>query len=452
MGAKTKLTLAEIVVKQMLAVGFTQAQVADVQTTLTEVNIEANRASLLRSTLARKLSLTGLVAAKASKTKAKSLESHKVNAECSDLSDQGISAAVRDLFASAATAPKSDAYAIAAKQKAQITQGPLQPNIQAMTRSAAGLLAWREKTLPNVKIGGGVVSHQLEERCVASSQDSLIVARMGFYTGEMYANASDGGRASSIVEAGGRTDHLKKSGLHKQFDMKAVFKALPKQIETTRITENFEGDVVLSAHAVNDLLNWLLEQVSDGALLGGTSILKDHLGKAIASELLTVRSRFDAPGVLPISSEGFLCKPLTLVKKGQLQTLLPSDYGIKKLGATVGNQRVPIPAPPGMFPSPHGWEIDAGKTSLKKMIGSVARGAYVGRFSMGRPAANGNFSGLIKNSFLIEDGVLGAALSETMIAANMGQMLKDIVQVSKERVEMGVVCLPAVRVKGVKFS
>ena len=82
----------------------------------------------------------------------------------------------------------------------------------------------------------------------------------------------------------------------------------------------------------------------------------------------------------------------------------------------------------------------------------MQRGAVVGRLSMGMPAANGNFSGVIKNSFRIDGGKPGAALSETMIAGNMAQMLKDVVAVSREQVDGGAQRLPWMRIANLHFS
>ena len=71
---------------------------------------------------------------------------------------------------------------------------------------------------------------------------------------------------------------------------------------------------------------------------------------------------------------------------------------------------------------------------------------------MGRPATNGDFSGVIKNSFAVEDGVVGQALSETMISRNMARMLHDIVAVSRERIDTGALRLPWMRIGGLHFS
>jgi PmbA protein len=435
-------TLAQIVVKSMLAKGFTDAQVFDTETILTEVNIDNNVPSLLRSTVARKLSLQGL------QFDVVSGQNRKVSGECSDLSEAGIEQAIEGLLATSGSAPLSDAYAVSSAQKANFSQGPLKPDMKAMTQAAASLLAWRAKKVPMVKIGGGTTFHKLEQRSIASSQGTHILARLGYYGASVFANASDATRSSSFNMADGACHQLNTKALFSQFSIAEVLSALPQQMDTTRLTENFSGDVILSTQAVQDLISWLIGQLSDGALLAGTSTLMKSLNESIASPLFTLKSRFDAPSVLALSAEGFLCKPITVVKNGVLKTLLPSDYASRKLGI----QRVMIPASPGMFGQPHGWEIAAGKQSSKAMVQSVKQGALVGRLSMGAPASNGDFSGVIKNSFLIENGKVQQSLSETMVSGNMRQMLKNIIGVSKERVDSGAFLLPKLHINGLNFS
>jgi PmbA protein len=442
MSAKSTDTLAQIVVKRMLKKGFTDAQVFDTETTLTEVNIENNVPSLLRSTVARKLTLQGL------QFDAVSGQNRKVSGECSDLSEAGIEQVIDGLLATCGSAPLSEAYTVSHAQKASISQGPLKPSMKDMTQAAASLLSWRARKVPLVKIGGGTTFHKLEQRSIASSQGTHVLARIGYYGASAFANASDSTRSSSFNMADGACHQLNTKALFNQFAIAEVLSTLPEQMETTRLTENFSGDVVLSTQAVQDLVSWLIGQLSDGALLSGTSTLMKSLNEAVASPSFTLRSRFDAPSVLAISAEGFLCKPITVVKSGVLKTLLPSDYASRKLGL----KRVAIPVAQGMFAQPHGWEVAAGKQSSKALIASVKQGALVGRLSMGAPASNGNFSGVIKNSFLIRNGTVQQALSETMISGNMREMLLNIIGASKERVDTGAFLLPKLCISGLKFS
>ncbi len=435
-------TLAQLVVKRMLDRGFTQAQVFDTETVLTEVNIDNNQPSLLRSTSSRKLALHGL------QHDRETGKNRKVSGECSELTDAGIDRTVESLLQAVSSAPLSEAYVVASGQTADFSQGPLKPKLKVMTQAAASLLQWRAKKVPLVKIGGGTVFHKLEQRSIASSEGTHILARMGYYGASAFGSASDATRSSSFNMAEGSAHQLNTRALSEQFAIGDVLSALPKQIETARLTENFTGDVILSTQAVQDLIAWLVGQLSDAALLGGTSTLMKSLDAPIASKMFSMKSRFDAPSVLALSAEGYLCKPITVVDKGVLKSLLPTDYASRKLGL----RRKPIAASPGMFGQPHGWEVAAGKQSSKALIKTIKNGALVGRLSMGHPASNGDFSGVIKNSFLIRDGKVRQSLSETMVAGNMGAMLHNIAGVSKERVDTGSFLLPALLIRGLKFS
>ena len=71
---------------------------------------------------------------------------------------------------------------------------------------------------------------------------------------------------------------------------------------------------------------------------------------------------------------------------------------------------------------------------------------------MGRPAANGDFSGVIKSSFEIVDGALGDPLSEVMISGNMADMLRQVEAVSSESLDTGDEDLPWIRIGGLHFS
>ena len=86
------------------------------------------------------------------------------------------------------------------------------------------------------------------------------------------------------------------------------------------------------------------------------------------------------------------------------------------------------------------------------MIASVKNGLIVGGFSGGEPGANGEFSGVAKNSFLIENGKIGPALSETMISGNMADMLNRLRAVSSEQVADGMMVLPYMAFDGITIS
>lgn len=91
-------------------------------------------------------------------------------------------------------------------------------------------------------------------------------------------------------------------------------------------------------------------------------------------------------------------------------------------------------------------------TPYADMIKNIKKGIIVGRFSGGNPGPNGDFSGIAKNSFLIEDGEIKGAVSETMINGNLAEMLQNVVAVSKETIADGNCVLPYVAVDKIVIS
>ena len=59
---------------------------------------------------------------------------------------------------------------------------------------------------------------------------------------------------------------------------------------------------------------------------------------------------------------------------------------------------------------------------------------------------------MAKNSFLIENGKIGPALSETMIAGNMADMLNRLRDISSEQVADGMMALPYMAFDGITIS
>jgi PmbA protein len=179
--------------------------------------------------------------------------------------------------------------------------------------------------------------------------------------------------------------------------------------------------------------------VGDLQLISGSSLYQQRVNQPIASSRLSIRSRFDGAGVSSFSEDGYQLQPLTLIEHGVLKQLLPSRYGSLKTGLA-------------HVPSAYGWEIAGGEDRLQDILSSVTRGALVGRLSMGSPAANGDFSGVIKNSFLLQDGQRGEALSEVMITGNVARMLEHIEAISRERMDTGATLLPWFKISGLHFS
>ncbi len=419
--------IAEATLERLHAAGFDSAQVSISVSEQDELNITNNQASLLRSTEDYHLSLIGIV------------DGRKAAGMLTDLEDSAITHTVGELIKRAEIAPQDDANAVSAGQVGRFEQGPQTCDLELLVKKVEELLAFRARETPKMSIDEGAALHRLVHEQVLTSEGSDLSCAVGSYGLSAFGTAKDGDKSSSFNAAGGRTNDLSIAPGYELFGIGTMLRETERQIETIPLGGNFVGDVILAPTAVEDLLGWLIGQLSDMALISDGSVYKNRIGDIIASPLLSVRSRFDAPGQAPYTGDAFLAPAINLVDKGRLTTLLPGYYGSRKTGLK-------------HTPCGSGWSIDPGELTRNDLIASVKQGALVSRLSMGSPGANGDFSGVIKNSFIIREGKLGSALSESMVSGNMAKMLQEISGISKERLDLGSENFPWIRIPNLHFS
>ena len=201
-----------------------------------------------------------------------------------------------------------------------------------------------------------------------------------------------------------------------------------EQVTTQSIKGKFVGDVIFTPDCLVDMLGFLVNSVGDGAMISGTSIYKDSLEKRVTSPLLTLHCKPTSEEISDgyfVTPDGYKAEDLTLVDRGVLKTYLLSLYGSRKTGKDRSQN------------AGGGWIIDSGETPYEEMVKSIKRGILLARFSGGYPSANGDFSGIAKNSYLIEDGEIKYPISESMVSGNFADMLMNVKAVSKERVDSG---------------
>lgn len=414
-------------IEQMRSCGFDAAQVEASITERDELNVAHNEPSLLRSTQGTSLLMIGII------------DGRKASTSVSDLSAESVSRGISDLLARAKLAPQDVANAVSAVQVASFEQGPLSSDRDLLALKVEELLAFRAEHTPKMNIEEGAAEHVISREQVLTSEGSNITSTVGFYSLSAMGTAQEGDQSSSFNYSGGNCNDLSLGHAAELFGIGEMLRDTERQIHTHSLKGNFVGDVILAPTAVEDLLSWLVSQLTDGALISGSSVFRNAVGQRIASDLLTIRSRFDGPGGAAYTADAFLAPPVTLVDGGQLTTLLPSFYGSRKTGIA-------------HRPAASGWSIETGDTPRDQLIADISRGALVNRLSMGAPSPNGDFSGVIKNSFLIESGEKTDALSETMISGNMARILMDIVSISSEHLDLGSSDFPWIRVANLNFS
>jgi len=417
--------LAQGLLERLRRRGFEHAQVHATEERRCELNLAHNEPSLLRSNLARRVAASAIV------------DGRRASAQGTDVSEEGLGRLVDELWGAAQAAPRDEAHAVSSGQRLQLSRGPLEADPQRLSQALRSLLDWRAAHTPTMMIEEATAAHRRERALVLTTGGSRIETDLGWLEMSVFGLAREGQRASSFNYAGGTAHAL--SDLPQAFGLARMMQDLTRQVRTRALGERFVGDVVLAPGAVTDLLEWLAGQIGDSRLIDGSSLYRHKVGQTVASPLLTLQSRYDAPGCSPVTADAFVAAPARLLDAGRLTQLAPSLYGSRKTG---------VPH----TPLAEGWELLPGTTPLAELIAAVPRGALVDRLSMGSPAPNGDFSGVIKNSFRIEGGRMGDALAETMISGNVARMLLDVAAVSAERIDSGSQALPWVRISGLNFS
>lgn len=312
------------------------------------------------------------------------------------------------------------------------------------------LFARSEELLENIKaryplimVEQMIVTHVKRETLYADFSGTRYGKTGGEYFVELMYSAHEGKKTSSFYGSGVLCADLDKPFI----ELGRIADELgevQRQIETKPVGGKFVGTVIFPPSALDEVLDEAVDNfASGGALLEGTSPWKDSVGKQVAAESLTLSLAPADRRIVcgsSVGSEGFLNRDFTLIENGVLKGFVLSHYFAKKLS---------------MQPSPNttgSYVVKGGETPLADIVKGVKKGLWVNRLSGGEPASNGDFSAVAKNSFLIEDGEIKGAVSETMINGNLREALLNIKAVSKETVEDGSTVLPFIAVEGIIIS
>ncbi len=215
------------------------------------------------------------------------------------------------------------------------------------------------------------------------------------------------------------------------------------QLHPQRVPDKFVGTVVVTPDCLPSFLGPFAQSLGDSSLVAGTSMYRDSLRSQVTDDKLTIHcrpasERRGRPDFF--TKDGRVAADSTLVERGVLQGFLLSDRGATRTGLPRGDNEG------------GGYEIDPGDTPLDELISGIERGVLLCRFSGGRPSDNGDFSGVAKNSYLIEDGKVQTPLGETMVSGNFVRMLKEVRGVSAEHTDFGFCDLPWVAFEGLTVS
>ena len=361
-----------------------------------------------------------------------------------DISEEGLKKLIEDSLAAARSASEDPCHDIAPDQGKDIfEQGVKEPDIDRFIERVQEFLEVLNKDYPKIKIAGGAAVIDQWNWFSRNSNGTEFEGIGAKYSFSLEISAGEGDKNSGVDFIGFSTKDLD-TPIIEMTDVKRRLKAVCDSIYPESIGSKFEGTVVMTPDCACQFL-WMLggNYISSGCIIDGTSLWLDKVGEKVVDDQLSVT--FDPFDERIVTGErgtqdGFRAETVKIIDKGVLKTHWLNLYAANKTGRPVvkntGGEMV----------------VEGGDKSLDEIIASVDKGILMGGFSGGEPGTNGDFSGVAKNSFLIENGKIKCALSETMVNGNLAEMFNHIRGISKELICDGGSVIPYIAVDGIVIS
>ncbi len=382
-------------------------------------------------------------------------------AYCTGLETKAISKAAQ-LAVSEATAgtPDRDFKGLPGKAKASKVSGLFQQKIRDLVAEdvvemaiALADVASGDKRISSVNAG---VTVGYGTFSLANSNGFIGSQKMTTFQTTAEAVATDGGKMFSGMDLG--WNRKLEPLLLESTGRTAREHAIMGLTQTTQETGSFP--VVMDPLAAGFILGMSIGGGANAeSVQRKRSYLHGRLGKKIGSELLTV---FDDPtipwanGSYSFDGEGAPARKKTVIRRGTLETFLYDSYAAgKESRKSTGNASRGGPvwsfrSPPSISPS--NLVIATGDSGMKEMVEETRQGIFL-RLTYDYPnLATGEFSGLMMESFKIENGEMGAAIKQSTIGIGLLDLFSRIDMVGKTARDVFGVRTPALRISSARIG
>jgi PmbA protein len=416
---------------ELLKAGADKARCSLTLTDKHELNVDLGEFSLLRTTFDTSVDLAAIKDAKKGSTAINRSDRPALRQAAADVLD-----------IAAASAPDEAHDIAAAGPPAEFSSGSSRPDPDKMYSRMKEMLREIAARYPQVMVRQAILDFTRTENYFLNSNGVDFVTRKGIYRCMVFFSSREGERVSSFNITGFSLKDLEQSLLGCG-SLDTLLRQSTEQIVTQPLQGKFVGEVIITPDCLGDLLGFLTGAIGDGPLISGTSIYRDQLDQQIAAPNFSLHSRPLSDEICDgyfVTADGYAAQNCTIVENGVLKSFLLSLYGSRKTGR------------PRAVNDGGAFVVDPGETAFDDMVSSVKKGILLARFSGGDPNENGDFAGVAKNSYLIEDGEIKDPLSESMISGNFAEMLKNITAISRERIDFGNAILPWIAVSGVTVS
>ena len=300
-----------------------------------------------------------------------------------------------------------------------------------------------KRDYPKVFIEQLIADYSESQSVFANTNGVVYSNTVSYYSmGSMYS-AHDGDKTTSFNSTGIDFVNLDEKIIDKG-TQRMMYEMCEKELDAVPFEGKFTGTAIFAPSCLGDIIATAIDNfTADDSIIDNTSPWRKKLGEKVASDKLSV-------SLIPLddriiggeryTAEGYKAQNCDIIKKGVLENFTLSEYAARK----TGEKRCPTSS--GCI------EVKNGTTAYDDMIKNIDKGILVCRLSGGQPASNGDFSGVAKNSFLIENGKITTPVLETMISGNLAEMLNNVIDISAETAMDGSTVYPWVAFDGVTVS
>ena len=425
--------LAEYIIVEAKAQGADYVQCVVRESEKREFNVDGGRFSLMRTLFDRDVAITVLK------------DQRKGSVHINRFDESAVYDAIAECIAASESAEPDEAWQFC-DEPIEVTyvQGTPVCDTEKLFSRTKELLEDIKKRHPKILIEQMITSHDSYRSVYLNSNCVFYHPTAGAYSFSLMYSAHEGEKSTSFFSSDVTLDNLDNAVI----DCALIDRELgeiEKQLDPEPLEGKFTGTVLLAPAALSEIVLGTVFSnfVSDSSLIESTSIWKDKLGEQVADERLTIILKARGEDIVigsRVTGEGYPAEDFDLIRDGKLVSFDLSQYGAnktgqKRAGCSTGNIFIP-----------------AGDKSTAEIISEIEKGVLVMRFSGGEPAPSGEFSGVAKNSFLIENGKITGALAETMISGCVPDMLNNIREISADLLKDGSVSLPYIAFDGVTIS
>ena len=425
--------LGKMILAEAAALGAEYCQCSVKESETKEFNVDGGRFSLMRTLFDRSVSVTVLK------------DQRKGSVAINRFDEASVRAAVADAVTASESAEPDPAWEFCAEPRnEQSFQGAPECDTERLFERTKELMENIGERHPKILMEQMITSHDSARSVYMNSNGVVSASVSGAYSFMLMYSAHEGEKATSFYYNSVTLGNLGRPVIECALIDRELGE-IEKQLDPEPLEGKFIGTAVLAPAALGEIVGYTIlgNFVSDGALIEGTSIWKDKLGEKVADERITLSFDPEAAGAVIrqyCTGEGYPAEPYDLIRDGKLCAFALSQYAANK----TGGKRAPYPAA--------NFYIPAGDQTLDEIISGIDRGVLVMRFSGGAPAPSGEFSGVAKNSFLIEDGKIRCALAETMISGSVPDMLNNVRAISSDVLRDGDSSVPYIAFDGVTIS